>query len=97
MIFDCVAYYHGSEGKLDPRAKMGCFVGYSDGVKGFRIYSRSEGRFNLSREVTFNESTIYSKKSLESSDLGKEGEYLLQTDGVLEVHQSSIADRVQFI
>ena len=42
---------------------------------------------------------MYSKKNSESSDLGKEGETLLQTDGVLELHQSSIADlpRVQFI
>ena len=94
-----LAYYHVSEGKLDPRAKTGCFVGYGDGVKGFRIYSPSEHRVILSRDVTFDESTMYSKKSSESSNLGQEGENLLQTDGVLEVHQSSIADlpRVQFI
>ena len=42
---------------------------------------------------------MYSKKSLESSDLRKEGKNLLQTDRVLEVHQTFIADlpRVQFI
>ena len=86
-IFCCVAYYHVSEGKLDPRAKTWCFVGYGDGVKGFRIYSPSEHWVILSRDVTFDESTMYSKKSSESSDLGKEGENLLQIDGVLEVHQ----------
>ena len=98
-IIGCVAYYHVSEGKLDPRAKIGCFVGYGDSVKWFKIYSPSEGRVILSRDVTFDESTMYSKKSSGSSDLRKEGENLLQTDGVLEVHQSSIADllRVQFI
>ena len=98
-IFGCVAYYHVSEGELDPRGKTGRFVGYSDGVKGFRIYSPSECRVILSRDVTFDESTMYSKKSSESFDLGKEGENLLQTNGVLEVHQSSIADspQVQFI
>ena len=40
----------------------------------------------MSRNVTFDESTMYSKKSTKSSDLGKERENLLQTDGVLEVH-----------
>ena len=63
-IFGCVAYYHVSEGKLDPRAKVGCFVGYSDDVKGFRIYSPSEGRVILSRDVTFDESTMYSIRAL---------------------------------
>ena len=85
-IFGCVAYYHVSEGKLDSRAKMGCFVGYDDGVKGFRIYSPSKGRVILSRDVTSDESTMYSKKSTKSPNLGKEGENLLQTNEVLEVH-----------
>ena len=71
---------------------MGCFVGYGDGVKGFRIYLPSEGGIILSRDVTFDESTMYSKKSSKSSNLGKEGENLLHTVGVLEVHQSSIDD-----
>ena len=91
-IFGGVAYYHVREGKLDPRAKIGCFVGYGDGVKGFKIYSPLEGRVILSRDVTFDESTMYSKKSTESPELGKEGENLLQIDVVLEVHQSSIVD-----
>ena len=42
-IFGCVSYYHVSEHKLDPRAKIRCFARYSDGMNGFRIYSPSEG------------------------------------------------------
>ena len=62
-------------------------VRYGDGVKGFRSYSPSEGRVILSRDVTFDESTMYSKKSTKTSDLWKKGEILLQTDEVLMVHQ----------
>lgn len=36
--FGCVAYIHSDEGKLKPRAKKGVFVGYPQGVKGYRIW-----------------------------------------------------------
>ena len=98
-IFCCVAYYHVNGDKLDSRAKMACFVGYGDGVKGFCFYSPSKGQVILNRGVTFDESTMYSKKSMKPSDLGKKRETLLQTNGVLEVHLSNIVDlpRIQFI
>ena len=47
-VFRCPTYYHVSEGKLDPRAKKGIFLGYGDGVKGYRIWSPSERRVILS-------------------------------------------------
>ena len=34
-VFGCLANYQISEGKLEPRAKKGFFMGYGDGVKGF--------------------------------------------------------------
>ena len=42
---------------------------------------------------------MYSKKSTETSNSGKKGEILFQIDGVLKVHQSTVADspRIQFI
>nr|KYP47564.1 Retrovirus-related Pol polyprotein from transposon TNT 1-94 [Cajanus cajan] len=36
-IFGCHAYYHVNEGKLEPRSRKGLFMGYGDGVKGYRI------------------------------------------------------------
>ena len=36
-FFGCPVYYHINEGKLEPRAKKGVFLGYGDGVKGYRI------------------------------------------------------------
>ena len=56
--FGCTAYYHVSEGKLEPRAKKGVFVGYGDGVKGFRIWSPAEKRVIMSRNVVFDESSL---------------------------------------
>ena len=58
-VFGCSAYYHVSEGKLEPRAKKGVFVGYGDGVKGFRIWSPSERRVILSRNVVFDENSMF--------------------------------------
>ncbi|GJU35103.1 retrovirus-related pol polyprotein from transposon TNT 1-94 [Tanacetum coccineum] len=43
-VFGCPAYYHVSEGKLDPRGEKGIFMGYGEGVKGYRIWSPSEIR-----------------------------------------------------
>ena len=50
-VFGCTIYYHVNEGKLEPRAKRRVFVGYEDGVKGYRILSPSENRVILSRNV----------------------------------------------
>ena len=61
-VFRCPTYYHVSEGKLDPRAKKGIFLGYGDGVKGYRIWSPSERRVILSRDVTFDEDYLFRKK-----------------------------------
>ncbi|XP_074278171.1 uncharacterized protein LOC141601767 [Silene latifolia] len=58
MAFGSTAYYHVSEGKLEPRAKKGVFMGYGDGVKGYRIWSPSEGRVILSRNVVFDENSM---------------------------------------
>ncbi|CAM8961498.1 unnamed protein product [Rhodiola kirilowii] len=58
-VFGCTIYYHVSEGKLEPRAKKGIFVGFGDGVKGYRIWSSSEKRVILSKSVIFDESSIF--------------------------------------
>ena len=57
--FGCTVYYHVSEGKLEPRAKLGVFMGYEEGVKGYRIWSPSENRVILSRNVVFDENSLF--------------------------------------
>lgn len=52
------------EGKrLEIRARKGAFVGYGDGVKGYRIRSPSEKRVILSRSVVFDEDTMTNKQT----------------------------------
>ncbi|GAA0159881.1 hypothetical protein LIER_16561 [Lithospermum erythrorhizon] len=46
--FGCAVYYHVNKGKLEPKAKKGVFVGYDNGLKGYRVWLPSEGRVILS-------------------------------------------------
>ena len=36
-VFGCTAYPHIKQGKLDPRAKRCLFIGYPNGVKGYKL------------------------------------------------------------
>ncbi|GJU69290.1 retrovirus-related pol polyprotein from transposon TNT 1-94 [Tanacetum coccineum] len=56
------AYYHVSEGKLDPQGEKGIFMGYGDDVKGYRIWSPLERRVILTRDVTFDEDYLFHMK-----------------------------------
>ncbi|GJR43097.1 kinase-like domain, phloem protein 2-like protein [Tanacetum coccineum] len=60
-VFGYHAYYHVSEGKLDPRGEKGIFMGYYVGVKGYRIWS-PERRVILSRDVIFDEDYLFCVK-----------------------------------
>jgi len=44
---------------LEPRAKKGVFVGYRDGVKGYRIWFPSKKRVILSKNVVFDENSMF--------------------------------------
>lgn len=78
-IFGCNAYYHVNEGKLVPRSKKGLFMGYGDGVKGYRIWSPSEKKVILSRDVIFDESPMLQPK-LEVSISRKEDKISKQVE-----------------
>ena len=57
--FGCIVYYHVNESKLEPRAKRGVFMGYGEGVKGYRIWSSPENKVILSRNVVFDENSMF--------------------------------------
>ena len=71
-VFGCPVYYHINEGKLEPRARKRVFVGHGDGVKGYRIWSPSEYRVIISRNVIFDENSMFNPtvKSVILSEIG---------------------------
>ncbi|GAA0162316.1 hypothetical protein LIER_18433 [Lithospermum erythrorhizon] len=76
-------YYHVNKGKLEPRAKKGVFVGYGDGVKGYRVWSPFEGRVILSRNVVFDENSMFNpilKTSISEDEDGAEKQVEQRTE-----------------
>ncbi|KAH9801739.1 Integrase catalytic domain-containing protein [Citrus sinensis] len=57
-IFGCPAYVHINQGKLNARALKGFFVGYPDGVKGYRVWCGEQRKCIISRDVVFHEATL---------------------------------------
>ena len=66
--FGCVCYHHSDEGKLQPRAKKGIFIGYPTGVKGYKVWSLEDKRSIISTNVTFKEDECYKDLKGKSSE-----------------------------
>ncbi|KAG6409269.1 hypothetical protein SASPL_132304 [Salvia splendens] len=77
-IFGSIAYYHVTESKLDPRAKKALFMGFSAGVKGYRLWCLESKKMIVSRDVTFDESSMLNKVNPNSSDTSQQVEYTLK-------------------
>ncbi|KAL2653778.1 hypothetical protein R1flu_021906 [Riccia fluitans] len=57
-VFGCVAYAHTpreNRTKLDPKAKKWYFIGYQQGVKGYRLWDPVDCKLIVNRDVSFNE------------------------------------------
>ena len=57
-VFGCEAYSHvpkDERNKIDPKARRSIFMGYGDGVKGYRLYDQDKQRIYYSRDVIFHE------------------------------------------
>nr|KYP64656.1 Retrovirus-related Pol polyprotein from transposon TNT 1-94 [Cajanus cajan] len=59
-VFGSLAYAHVKEGKLEPRAVKCVFIGYPDGVKGYKLWKleKGGGKCIISRDVTFDETKL---------------------------------------
>ena len=59
-MFDCCAYAHVKQGKLEPRALKCIFLGYPKGIKGYRLWCLEPGmrKCIISRDVIFNENVM---------------------------------------
>ncbi|KAH9650291.1 hypothetical protein KPL70_026321 [Citrus sinensis] len=75
-VFGCPAYAHVSQGKLAPRALKGKFIGYPEGVKGFKLWCTclNPPKCIISRDVIFNEKAALEMKKPTDTDALKEKE-----------------------
>ncbi|CAN1317287.1 hypothetical protein LINPERPRIM_LOCUS30387 [Linum perenne] len=76
-IFGCPAYYHVQDLKLDPRANKAKFMGFSVGVKKFRLWFMESRKIVNSRDVVFYESVMSSKKEDNKDDTLCEGKHVI--------------------
>jgi len=69
-VFGALTYAHIKQDKLEPKALKCVFIGYPEGVKGYKLWkSESSGgsKFLISRDVTFDETCMGMKyKDLET-------------------------------
>ena len=74
QVFGCVAYAHQKQGKLDARAKKCMFIGYPEGVKGYKLWYEDGGSSKcfISRDVVFKESEYYWAKATQKGS-GEDG------------------------
>ena len=57
--FGSVAYVHQDQGKLKPRALKGVFLGYPQGVKGYKVWLLEDEKCVISRNVVFQEQKVF--------------------------------------
>jgi len=79
--FGSVAYIHSDQGKLNPRAKKGIFLGYPDGVKGFKVWLLEDRKCVVSRDIVFQENQMY--KELQKNDMSEEEKQLTEVERTL--------------
>ena len=76
-IFGCPVYIHipkEKRTKLDPSAKKGIFVGYSESSKAYRIYFPGFKNIDINRDVTFDEDSTYIKSRKKPAEEPEEAE-----------------------
>ena len=87
-VFGALAYAHVKKDKLDARVVKCLFLGYAEGVKGYRLWRLDPKPFKLiiSRDVTFDETRM--RMYSENSECGKEKTHIKVepfTDKVQEI------------
>nr|CAH66391.1 OSIGBa0134J07.9 [Oryza sativa] len=69
-VFACICYAQvpaQKRVKFDNKSNRCIFVGYADGIKGYRLYNLEKKKIIISRDVFFDESATWNWKSPEAS------------------------------
>ena len=63
-MFGCPTYAHISQGKLESKAVKGYFIGYLEGIKGYKIWciDGKPSRTLINRDVVFDEEAMLQQK-----------------------------------
>jgi hypothetical protein len=75
-VFGCTAYAHIDNRKLEPRAVKYLFLGYSSGVKGYKLWNPETRMTFMSRSVVFNESMMFTTSLPSDNVLEKELQHM---------------------
>ncbi|XP_038874950.1 uncharacterized mitochondrial protein AtMg00710-like [Benincasa hispida] len=70
-VFGCVGYIHQNQGKLKSRTVKCMFVGFTEGVKGFKMWNPIEKRLVVNRDVTFKEREMFMQKEKTTIEVPK--------------------------
>jgi len=62
-VLRCPVYYHVSDGKLELRARNAVFLGFKRAVKGYKLWDSADQKIALSRDITFDESSMMKTSS----------------------------------
>ncbi|XP_038891593.1 uncharacterized protein LOC120080985 [Benincasa hispida] len=66
-----VGFVHQNKGKLKARAVKCMFVGFTEGVKGYKMWHPVERKFIISRDITFREEKMFMEKEKRLEDEAK--------------------------
>ncbi|KAH9697805.1 Integrase catalytic domain-containing protein [Citrus sinensis] len=97
-IFGCIAYLHVKQGKMDSRALKGVFVGYPEGVKGYKVWCGATHKCIISRDVTFHEEAMLEDKDSIVFDFNPYTDESIKQatvvkDSIIEVESTNSSDR----
>jgi hypothetical protein len=88
-IFGCPAYAHVSNGKLDPRSVKCIFLGYSPGVKGYRLWNPHTSKIIVSRNMIFDESSLINRGQDITANAGPNDAFTVPEDNQLAASEHS--------
>jgi hypothetical protein len=90
-VFGCCAYVHvpkEQRSKLDAKARQVIFVGYPNGIKGYKFYDPESKRIFSSRDVQFAEREFYHEHGSVGQRQAREAVVNLQLEDPLEEVQA---------